>query len=98
MSTAERSVNSEPIDEEDGENGQRFGLRHRPSVPPVEPILLRADEVTALLRLGRTKVLELLATGDLPSVRIGRCVRIPRRALQDWVDRQTRPVLPSRRA
>jgi excisionase family DNA binding protein len=51
----------------------------------MESILLRLEEVAELLGLGRTKVSEMLAAGDLPTVRIGRCVRVPRRELERWV-------------
>jgi len=50
-----------------------------------EPILLRAEEVARLLGVGRTKVYELMATGELPAARIGRLVRVPRPALDCWI-------------
>jgi excisionase family DNA binding protein len=52
-------------------------------------MLLRAEEVALQLGLGRTKVFEMLAAGELPVVRIGRNVRVPRRSLEQWVDAQT---------
>jgi excisionase family DNA binding protein len=60
-------------------------------LPDQPTILLRAEEVAILLGLGRTKVFEMLATGELPTVRIGRCVRIPRRELDHWVQARTQP-------
>ena len=54
-----------------------------------EPLLLRASEVAAVLGIGRTKVFELLRTGDLPAVRLGRCVRVPRAALAMWIAERT---------
>lgn len=54
----------------------------------MESILLRVEEVAELLGLGRTKVTEMLAAGDLPTVRIGRCVRVPRTELERWVQNQ----------
>jgi excisionase family DNA binding protein len=56
----------------------------------MDPILLRAEEVAELLGLGRTKVFELLSRHELPIVRIGRSVRVPRAALQEWVANATR--------
>ena len=50
--------------------------------------LLRVDEVAALLKLGRTKVYQLVAAGDLPAVRIGKVLRISAEALQAWINRQ----------
>ncbi len=63
----------------------------------MESILLRAEEVAELLGLGRTKVFEMIAAGELPTVRIGRCVRIPRVALEQWVSSLTRPATPAYR-
>jgi len=51
----------------------------------MEPLLLRITEVATMLGLGRTKVCALVRTGELPVVRIGRSVRVPRDALQDWI-------------
>jgi excisionase family DNA binding protein len=52
----------------------------------IEPLLLRPREAARLLGLGRSKVYLLIASGDLPSVRIGRSVRVPYEALRSWVD------------
>ena len=51
--------------------------------------LLRAEEVGRVLRIGRTKTFELLGSGDLPVVRIGRVVRVPKAALNRWIDEHT---------
>lgn len=47
--------------------------------------LLRAEEVAQLLGIGRSKTYALIARGDLPSLRIGRLVRVPRHALDQWI-------------
>ncbi len=49
-------------------------------------LLLRIPEVMSALGLGRTKVYELIATGELPVVRVGRAVRISSTALEKWVE------------
>jgi excisionase family DNA binding protein len=54
----------------------------------VEALLLRADEAAVVLGIGRTKVFEMLASGELPAIRIGRCVRIPKDRLERWIDEQ----------
>ena len=51
--------------------------------------LLRVEEAARLLRIGRSKLYQLLARGELPVVRIGRSVRIPRRALEEWIAAHT---------
>ena len=55
----------------------------------MEPLLLRADEVGKVLGLGRSKVYELMNGGALPVVRVGRAVRVPASALEEWVRDQT---------
>ena len=52
-------------------------------------LLMRPDEVKEALGLGRTKTYELIASGKLPVVRIGRCVRVPAEALRRWVAEQS---------
>lgn len=52
-----------------------------------EKLLFTPEQAAELLGLGRTKLYELLAAGDLRSVRIGACRRIPSSALHDFVSR-----------
>jgi len=54
-----------------------------------QPLLLHADEAAALLNLGRSTVYRLMASGELPTVRVGRAVRIPRGGLLRWIAKQT---------
>jgi excisionase family DNA binding protein len=55
----------------------------------MEPLLLKAGDVAKLLGLGRSKVFGMLAVGELPVIRIGRSVRVPRTALEDWIAEHT---------
>ncbi len=50
-----------------------------------EPMLLRVDEVARALSLGRSKVYELIASGELPSITIGAARRVPLDALRAWI-------------
>jgi excisionase family DNA binding protein len=63
------------------------------SVVPLESssgqLLLKAGEVAALLGIGRTRVFEMMASGELPVVQIGRLVRVPRSELEQWVRDRT---------
>jgi excisionase family DNA binding protein len=52
-----------------------------------QPILLTPTEAARALGIGRSKLYELLQAGDLESVRIGACRRIPTQALDDLVAR-----------
>lgn len=45
------------------------------------PELLRVEEVAQWLDIGRGTAYELVRTGALPCVRLGRLVRVPRLAL-----------------
>ena len=54
------------------------------------PLLLRVEEVAKTLAIGRTQVYRLIASGDLPTVRIGRLVRISAEDLREWVRRKSR--------
>ena len=57
-----------------------------------QPMLLRAEEVAKLLSLGRSTIFQMLARGELPAVRVGRAVRIPRSALEEWIRQRTEGV------
>jgi excisionase family DNA binding protein len=64
-------------------------------VPPTleqagsEPsLLLRPNEVALTLGVSRSKVFELLASQELPSVHIGRSTRVPRESLAKWIEAQ----------
>lgn len=56
-------------------------------VPSVHPLLYRPEEAAAVLGLGRSTVFELLAAGEIASVRIGRARRISHAALEAFVER-----------
>lgn len=56
----------------------------------MEPLLLKAGDVAELLGLGRSKVFAMLSAGELPVVRMGRSVRVPRAALRRWIIENTR--------
>ncbi len=53
-----------------------------------ERLLLTVEEAAQRLGIGKTLAWELVWAGVLPSMRLGRCVRIPLRALEEWIARQ----------
>ncbi len=55
----------------------------------MDQLLLKAEEVAKALGLGRSKVYEMMQSGELPVVRIGRSVRVSRSALAAWVEANT---------
>lgn len=52
-------------------------------------LLLRVPQVAQLLGLGRSKVYAMVGAGELPIVRIGTAVRVPKRELEAWIERRT---------
>jgi len=60
----------------------------------MEPMLLHVDEAGRILNLGRSKVWQLVASGELETVQIGRSRRVPLAALEAFIERLRRePVL-----
>jgi excisionase family DNA binding protein len=53
------------------------------------PLLLDPSEVAKLLSVSRPKVCAMVSRGEIPSVRIGRSLRIPRDPLIDWIEQHT---------
>lgn len=51
----------------------------------MEPTLLTVTEAARRLSLGRATTYQLVRRGELPSVRVGRAVRVPVHALEAWV-------------
>ena len=49
-------------------------------------LLLRPEEVAKALGIGRTTVFELIRSGELRSVKIGKSRRIPAEAVREYVD------------
>lgn len=53
-----------------------------------EGLLLTPEEAFNELKIGRAKGFQLIASGDLPSIKVGRLRRIPADRLRAWVQRQ----------
>ena len=58
----------------------------------MERLLMKPMEVAKILGIGRSLVYELIATADLPSIRIGRCIRIPSEDLKNWIKERQKTV------
>jgi excisionase family DNA binding protein len=53
-----------------------------------EKLMLRPAEAADSMGISRSKCYELIARGELPSVRVGGCVRVPVDALRTWITNQ----------
>jgi excisionase family DNA binding protein len=78
-----------------GRRGRGLGGTRADRVPPAHEradsavsLLIRPVEVANALGISRSKVFELLASRELPSVHIGRTTRIPRAQLEEWIKAQ----------
>lgn len=57
-----------------------------PSMQTTEPpLVLTIEEAAKLLRIGRSAAYEAARRGELPAVRIGRTLRVPRHALEEML-------------
>lgn len=66
------------------------GRKMRESAGQVEDrMLLTVEEAAQLLGIGRTLAWRLVQERELPSVRLGRCVRVPRHELEVWIQEHT---------
>jgi excisionase family DNA binding protein len=54
----------------------------------MDRMLLRPAEAAEAIGVGRSKVYELLASGELPSIRIGGSVRVPLDKLREWIEQK----------
>lgn len=52
----------------------------------MEKLLLRPAEVIETTGLSRSTIYALIASGVIPSIRIGRSVRVPADRLREWVE------------
>ena len=53
------------------------------------PFALRAEDLMPILNIGRNTAYELVRSGQIRSIRIGRQLRIPRDAVVEFLNGQT---------
>lgn len=51
----------------------------------MEKLLLKPLEAARVLGIGRSLIYELIARKEIPSVRLGRCIRVPKESLIQWL-------------
>ena len=47
------------------------------------------NKLQEILGIGRTKAYDLVASGELPAIRVGRAIRVRRADLSRWAERQS---------
>lgn len=52
----------------------------------MEKLLLRPEEAARLLGIGRSTIYELISSKELPSIRIGRAIRLRRQDVLEWIE------------
>jgi len=64
----------------------------KPTILQPEPLLLRGREVAELIGCSRALAYRLMQRGTIPTVRIpgGKTIRVPRQALLEWIQANTR--------
>ena len=63
-------------------------MRDSHRVTPDSPLLIDAAEAAKRLSISPRKLWSLTDSGEIPHVRIGRAVRYPVEAIQQWIDAQ----------
>jgi excisionase family DNA binding protein len=54
--------------------------------------VLTVEEAAKRLKISRGKAYAMTKSGEMPSVKLGRSVRVPVDALAKWLERETRAV------
>lgn len=60
------------------------------NIGTADRILLKPSRAFALADLPRSTGYALIASGEWPSIRIGKAIRIPANGLQEWITRKLR--------
>lgn len=50
---------------------------------------MKVAEMAEFLQIGRSRAYELVGSGEIPSVRIGRSVRVSRSKLERWLEERS---------
>ena len=56
---------------------------------PVERILYRPGEAAEAIGISRSRLYELMNSGEIPSVKVGNVKRVPVDKLREWVEQQS---------
>lgn len=54
----------------------------------MEALLVKPAEAFKMLNVSRSKGYAMLMSGEIPSIRIGRAVRVPMVKLREWIEQR----------
>jgi excisionase family DNA binding protein len=54
----------------------------------MQPLLLTVEDASKVLGVSRSKMYEMVAAGEVRSIKIGRMRRVPRKILDEYVERK----------
>lgn len=57
-----------------------------------DPICVRVNEAARMIGVGRTKLYELIASGDVQAVKLGKSTRITTASLHELIRQQREPL------
>ena len=77
--------------DEAGES-QRNSERVRREIVHLEPLVYTVDEVAQILRVSRRHAYYAIGTGEIPSMKVGQRILVPRKALEQFIANGTRAV------
>ena len=58
------------------------------TTPSPDPICVRVNDAARMIGVGRTKLYELIAAGEVETVKLGKATRITTASLHDLIRRQ----------
>ena len=63
-------------------------------MPDCGALLLTVEQAAKLCQISRGLAYDLISRNELPHIRLGRVIRIPRHGLEEWIARQAKVGLP----
>jgi excisionase family DNA binding protein len=85
---------SEPPGRESGTQRSGHWIDHTPAILAGDRLVLTVTEAGTLLGLSRAFAYELVARGEIPVIRLGRRIVVPKAALLEMVGLSRSPDLP----
>lgn len=60
------------------------------ALPSPDPICVRVNDAARMIGVGRTKLYELIAAGEVETIKLGKSTRVTTASLHDLIRRQRR--------